>query len=229
MVHCVLQSGVGSSLQTSTRVRSNNLLLRGKTVGCLSSSKLASNYAINNTSCMPKIRLSSFFSSQPSSTANFTSKRTQRSTIRVNAGGVEPGDKWFEKHKDISNLRDISSTEQFLDELRNAGDKLVVVDYYAGWCGACRALYPKLARLIQLEPEIICLKVNYDANKKMCKSLGVKVLPYFHIYRGAQGRVAEAAFSLSKINRLKDAISEHNTPRCDILPPPQVVKLASNL
>ena len=53
----------------------------------------------------------------------------------------------------------------------------------------------------------------------MCKSLGIKVLPYFHFYRGAEGRLEAFSCSLSKLQKLRDAIAQHNTDRCSIGPP----------
>ena len=58
------------------------------------------------------------------------------------------------------------------------------------------------------------VKVNYDDNKNMARTLGVKVLPTFHMYRGPSGRVAEFSASLSKIQRLRDALEAHGAPRC---------------
>lgn len=46
------------------------------------------------------------------------------------------------------------------------------------------------------------LKVNFDANKSMCKALNVKVLPYFHFYRGADGQLESFSCSLAKVRRL---------------------------
>ena len=54
-------------------------------------------------------------------------------------------------------------------------DRLVILDFYAQWCGSCKALYPKLAKLSEEHPEILVLKVNFDDNKTMCKALDVKV------------------------------------------------------
>lgn len=126
--------------------------------------------------------------------------------------------KWWEKVPEggLDNLRDVSSTQSLIEELSLAEDRLVVVDFYAQWCGACRALYPKLVKLAQENEDIVFLKVDYDANKSLCKGLGIKVLPFFHLYRGSLGRVDELSASVSKLPRLRTAIQKHNTPRCDL-------------
>ncbi|GAB2268317.1 hypothetical protein Dimus_003285 [Dionaea muscipula] len=59
--------------------------------------------------------------------------------------------------------------------------------------------------------EILFLKVNFDENKPMCKSLNVKVLPYFHFYRGADGLVDAFSCSLAKFQKIKDAIEMYNS------------------
>jgi thioredoxin-like negative regulator of GroEL len=99
--------------------------------------------------------------------------------------------------------------DQFLRELQSAGESLVVVDFYARWCGACRALYPKLCKLAVLNPEVVFLKVEFDDNKDLCRSMGVKVLPFFHMYKGKAGKVAGFSASVTKVNRLRDALEEH--------------------
>ena len=103
------------------------------------------------------------------------------------------------------------------------------MDFFATWCGSCRALYPKLISLAkEHESEIFLLKVNFDEHKQMSKQLGVRVLPYFILYRGALGRVDAFSASLSKIQRLRSAIQEHASPFCSIGPvmrPPELEDL----
>ncbi|CAH8317899.1 unnamed protein product [Eruca vesicaria subsp. sativa] len=117
--------------------------------------------------------------------------------------------KWWEK-KAGPNMIDITSTEQFLNALKDAGDRLVIVDFYGTWCASCRAMFPKLCKTAEEHPEILFLKVNFDENKSLCKSLNVKVLPYFHLYRGSDGQVDSFSCSLAKFKKLRDAIERHN-------------------
>ncbi|KAJ0676808.1 putative Thioredoxin domain-containing protein [Helianthus annuus] len=59
----------------------------------------------------------------------------------------------------------------------------------------------QLCRTAQEHPEILFLKVNFDENKPMCKNLNVKVLPYFHFYRGADGQLESFSCSLAKVSK----------------------------
>ncbi|PAN17654.1 hypothetical protein PAHAL_3G146800 [Panicum hallii] len=139
---------------------------------------------------------------------------------KVHAADPESGEqpKWWEKNAG-PNMIDIHSTVEFLDALRDAGDRLVIVEFYGTWCGSCRALFPRLCRTALENPDILFLKVNFDENKPMCKRLNVKVLPFFHLYRGADGLLEAFSCSLAKLQKLKDAIAIHNTARCSIGPP----------
>lgn len=43
-----------------------------------------------------------------------------------------------------------------------------------------------------------------------------QVLPYFHIYHGAEGRVAAFSCTVSKFQRMRDALEEFYTPICSL-------------
>ncbi|KAI8031223.1 hypothetical protein LOK49_LG01G01030 [Camellia lanceoleosa] len=59
----------------------------------------------------------------------------------------------------------------------------------------------ELCKTVAEHPEILFLKVNFDENKLMCNNLNVKVLPYFHFYRGADGQLDSFSCSLAKDQR----------------------------
>jgi hypothetical protein len=85
----------------------------------------------------------------------------------------------------------------------------------------------QLCKLAAEHEDVAFLKVNINENKSMCKSLNIKVLPFFHFYRGAEGRIDSFSCSLSKLQKLKDAIAQHNTARCSMGPPVGVGNLFS--
>ncbi|KAF8036369.1 hypothetical protein BT93_C2168 [Corymbia citriodora subsp. variegata] len=145
--------------------------------------------------------------------------RKQFASLKVHAAITETDQpKWWEKDAG-PNMVDIHSTQEFLGALSQAGDGLVIVEFYGTWCASCRALFPKLCKTAQEHPEILFLKVNFDENKPMCKSLNVKVLPYFHFYHGADGQVESFSCSLAKFQKIKDAIEKHGSARCSAGPP----------
>ena len=83
---------------------------------------------------------------------SFGASRGVSRDVRARMGGrVDPKDAWWEKEAP-ENVKDCDGMDAFLGELQRAGDALVVVDFYARWCGACRALYPKLCKLAAENP-----------------------------------------------------------------------------
>jgi hypothetical protein len=47
--------------------------------------------------------------------------------------------------------------------------------------------------------EAIFLKVNFEVHKFLCDALTVRVLPFFHLYRGAQGRICSFSCTLGTV------------------------------
>lgn len=131
----------------------------------------------------------------------------------MDAAAVSEG--WWTKDMPV-NLTHVESVQQLVDELAEGAkaDQLVVVDFFAPWCGACRSLFPKLKKLCAEHPDVRFLAINFDENKGLARGLGVKVLPFFHMYRGAEGRVGAFSASVSKVSKLREAIEDYKSPRC---------------
>ena len=67
-------------------------------------------------------------------------------------------DGWWTKNE-TSNMVNVKSMQEFTDLLASAGDRLVIAEFYAPWCGACKGVYPKVAKIIKENPEIILAKL----------------------------------------------------------------------
>ncbi|GAA0145690.1 oxidoreductase [Lithospermum erythrorhizon] len=116
--------------------------------------------------------------------------------------------KWWEKGIQ-PNMKEITGAQDLVDSLRNAGDKLVVVDFFSPGCGGCKALHPKICQLAEMNPHVQFLHVNYEEHKSMCYSLNVHVLPFFRFYRGAAGRVCSFSCTNATIKKFKDALVKY--------------------
>ncbi|KAM7269867.1 hypothetical protein ACFE04_025364 [Oxalis oulophora] len=130
---------------------------------------------------------------------------------------VSKAQRWWEKTL-TPNMVEIKSAQHLVDSLLNAGDKLVVVDFYSPGCGGCRTLHPKICQLAGLYPDAIFLKVNQEDLKTMCYCLNIHVLPFFRFYRGAEGRLCSFSCTNATIKKFKDALVKHGTDRCSLDP-----------
>tara|TARA_R110002167_G_scaffold254287_1_gene460469 strand:+ start:852 stop:1163 length:312 start_codon:yes stop_codon:yes gene_type:complete len=68
------------------------------------------------------------------------------------------------------------NSKNFQDTLKN--NKVVMVDFWAAWCGPCRALTPTI---IELEKEFldkaVVAKVNVDEEPQIASSLSIRAMP----------------------------------------------------
>ncbi|XP_060857643.1 thioredoxin-like protein 1 [Metopolophium dirhodum] len=80
-------------------------------------------------------------------------------------------------------VKEIVNDSQFRDILNLNVSKLVVVDFYATWCGPCRRVAPKYEKLSNRFNRAVFLEVDVDKCQDTTTSEGVSAMPTFILYR----------------------------------------------
>ncbi len=69
---------------------------------------------------------------------------------------------------------------------------IAVVDFWAAWCGPCRAMAPQFARAAELRPSYTFVKVDVDAEPGLAGRYGVRSIPTLMVLRDGRPVAAQA-------------------------------------
>ncbi|KAF8790160.1 Thioredoxin-2 like protein [Argiope bruennichi] len=73
----------------------------------------------------------------------------------------------------------IADENDFNSQLEAAGDKLVVVDFHATWCGPCKMIAPFFQDLAEEFKDVVFLKVDVDEVEDVAGQYNVSSIPKF--------------------------------------------------
>ncbi len=76
------------------------------------------------------------------------------------------------------------NTEKF-DELIK-GEKPVVCDFYATWCGPCKMLAPVMEAVSDGFTEATFVKVDIDENMELAARYGIMSIPFVAIFKNGE-------------------------------------------
>ena len=85
----------------------------------------------------------------------------------------------------MSSAHDVTDAT-FADEVLNSSDT-IMVDFWAEWCGPCRAVSPILDQIASENPDKIkIVKLNVDDNPQMAMKYQITSIPAMKVFRGGE-------------------------------------------
>ncbi len=76
------------------------------------------------------------------------------------------------------------------DEVKGS-DKVVLIDFYADWCGPCRMVSPLVDEIAQENPQYLVGKINVDNEPELAAAFAVSSIPMLVVMKG--GKVVSQA------------------------------------
>eukprot|EP00568_Trieres_chinensis_P006192 CAMPEP_0183307788 /NCGR_PEP_ID=MMETSP0160_2-20130417/19353_1 /TAXON_ID=2839 ORGANISM="Odontella Sinensis, Strain Grunow 1884" /NCGR_SAMPLE_ID=MMETSP0160_2 /ASSEMBLY_ACC=CAM_ASM_000250 /LENGTH=236 /DNA_ID=CAMNT_0025471457 /DNA_START=66 /DNA_END=776 /DNA_ORIENTATION=- len=122
-------------------------------------------------------------------------------------------------HELSPKITKVGEAQDFLDFVAE-DDRLVVVKFYASWCKSCQKFGVRFRKLaieegdkIDTEGDVSELgrvrfaEVEFNANAKLCQTLGIKRLPSIHMYKGKE-LLTNFSCAPSKFQMVIDSMNE---------------------
>jgi thioredoxin 1 len=100
----------------------------------------------------------------------------------------------------------INLNKESFEKVTSSGSKTQIIDFWAPWCGPCKALTPVLEEVsTELADSVEVYKVNVDDNTELAQEHGVQSIPTMLIYKN--GSLSETIVGLKTKDELIDIVN----------------------
>ena len=100
-------------------------------------------------------------------------------------------------------LEKIVNYEKNPNDWKYLGDKPAIIDFYATWCGPCRAMSPRLEQVAEeYGGKIVVYKVDVDKEQELAGKFGIQSIPsLLFIPMNEKPQMAMGAIGLEDLKR----------------------------
>ncbi|KAM0401234.1 hypothetical protein HYE67_002257 [Fusarium culmorum] len=81
-------------------------------------------------------------------------------------------------------VHEIKNLAEFRDHLEK--HQVVIVDFWAPWCGPCRFISPVVEKMSEHNDSIFFAKVNVDEAEDISQEYGIRAMPTFIVFKDGE-------------------------------------------
>ena len=101
----------------------------------------------------------------------------------------------------------VLDAQSFEEKVTQSSD-VVLVDFFATWCGPCKVLAPTIIELTShYDGRVVVGKVDVDQHQQLAKDHSIQSLPTLVIYK--EGKEVERIIGLVEKSRIQGALDKH--------------------
>ena len=97
--------------------------------------------------------------------------------------------------------------DDFDKVLTDAGDKPVLIDFFAEWCGPCKMIAPIIEEFVaEQEGKAVIAKVDVDKQPELAQRFGVMSIPTMLIFK--KGQPVEKLIGFSPKAKIEELLAK---------------------
>lgn len=100
----------------------------------------------------------------------------------------------------------VKDSDDLAAKLKDAGDHLVVIDFFAKWCGPCKMIAPRIEEMVNEYPDVVFLKVDVDECEQVATEYDISSMPTFVFVKNS---AKVDSFSGANFDKLRETVLKY--------------------